>query len=261
MLVAVAFHLEEDASLVTATHVCHLWSHLDFANIKRALVFLERSKSVALSGEIPYLSEIIREYLDGVTTRITTSTVRNPTLDELLAQPIPVLAMTKVGYYPAELPIQCIPSLTSLVVSGFDPLLFHLPHLTFFHLTRVPYDSPPGWTTDCILDFLRGCPLLEVVFLDCGDLDAGPDSNIVSLPLLRSFTHESHGDSYRLRLFDQLSLPSTWRVVLVIDVTDHHSDLWIPHIPTPRDLSYISDIRTVTISAHSYQPENRLGSK
>ena len=44
-------------------------------------------------------------------------------------------------------------------------------------------------------------------------------------------------------------------MVLTIDVTEHHSDPWGPGIPTPRDTSYLSDIRTIKITAHSRNPD------
>jgi len=88
-------------------------------------------------------------------------------------------------------------------------------------------------------------------FFRCNDPVASPPSDdIVSLPLLRSFTHESPCDRYRLRLFDKLSLPSTCQVVLRVDITYYRTDPWLPDLPTPRDQSYLSDIRTVTIAAH-----------
>ena len=59
LLPLVASHLESDIDLVCATHVSHhwrdtlhshpsLWSHLDFEDAGRALVFLEKSKSTPL---------------------------------------------------------------------------------------------------------------------------------------------------------------------------------------------------------------------
>ena len=52
-------------------------------------------------------------------------------------------------------------------------------------------------------DFLRNCPLLEVAFLRCEIFDLYTDSDeVVSLPLLRSFTHESHSKEYELLPLD-----------------------------------------------------------
>jgi len=85
MLVMVTSHLKDDASLVTATHVCHLWrttllssprlwSHLDFAKEECALAFLERSKSAPLSVDLMSTeepSEIVGEMLRKTAARVT----------------------------------------------------------------------------------------------------------------------------------------------------------------------------------------------
>ena len=271
LLVAVASHLKDDKFLVTATHVCHLWrvsllaspclwSHLDFTNNERALVFLERSKSapliVVLTG-VNGPSEIVKESLKKIITRVAKlEAPHDPFLDELLAQPTPtleVLEITESDGVLLESRIQCLPSLKSFIVYGSDPLRFRVPLLTSFYITYKSGSSPRReWTTQTLLDFLRSCPLLEVAFFNCGILDTLPNSGeVVSLPLLRSFTHKSPRDRYQLHLFDRLSLPSTCRVALMIDVQKHDFNPWIPGIPTPRDSSYLSDIRTVKISAHS----------
>ena len=273
MLAAVASHLN-DASLVTATHVCHLWritflsspslwSHLDFSNKERALVFLERSKSAPLRVDLPLgiggPSEIVRELLNKITTRVTTlQAAHNSFMGKLLAQPMTRLEVLEISGYNHDhlLPDEPthLPSLTSLVISGSGPLRFHVPLLTSFHLTHVSTSRvlERKRAARSLLDFFRNCPLLEVVFIGCGILDTHTDSDeVVSLPFLRSFTHESPRDEYQLHLFDRLSLPSTCRVVLVIDVTGHRSNPWIPGLPTPRDPSFLSDIRTVKIAAYS----------
>ena len=270
ILAAMAFHLEDNTSLVAATHVCHtwrttllsyprLWSHLDFENEEPALVFLERSKSSSLSVDLAAAegpSEIVRELLDEIATRVITLWAEDgPFLDELLARPLPELEALEIANS-REFPLReltYLPSLTSLVISGLDHLKFHAPILTSFQLTRKPTILPREWAATILLDFLRSCPLLEVIFLDCYDPDANPDSDgVVSLPLLRSFTHESPRGRYSLYLFDRLSIPSTCRVGLTIDVTEYESEPWIPSLPTPRNSSYLSDIRTVKVTSYSH---------
>jgi len=270
MLATVVSHLEVNTSLVTATHVCHLWrttllssprlwSHLDFKNEERALVFLERSKSAPLVVDLVdrwYPLEIAREPLNEIATRVTALFAHHgPLLDELLIQPMPmleVLDVSETGKLPPTKPAH-LPSLTSLIIYGLDPLRYRVPLLTSFHLTHDSFHAPREWTASILLDFFRNCSLLEAVFLSC---DVLPNSNeVVSLPHLRSFTHKSPCDKYQLYLFDRLFIPSTCRVALVIDVTKHLSNVWIPGLPTPRDLSYLSDIKTIKVAAHWHDLE------
>ena len=272
MLVAVASHLEDNASLVSATHVCHLWrmallssrhlwSHLDFANEERALVFLGGSKSAPLSVDLTGIddpSEIVRESLKEITTRVTTlRAVHNYFLDQLMAQPMTTLEVLEISYHdynvlPPDEPTR-LPSLTSLVISCFDPLRFRAPALTSFHLESTGSFLEQDQMAGSLVDFLRNCPLLEVIFISCGIQDnTHPDFDAtISLPFLRSFTHESPGDQYQLCLFNRLSLPSTCRVALAIDVTEDRSYPWISGLPTPRDPSFLSDIKPVKIAAHT----------
>ena len=100
LLVAVVFHLKDVASLLAATQVCHfwctallsspgLWTSLDFANKKRALAFLERSKSTPRI-DVDNPSAVVKESLNGVTARMTTlRAAHNSFLDELLDRPMP----------------------------------------------------------------------------------------------------------------------------------------------------------------------------
>ena len=255
-----ASHLEVDTSLVTATHVCHswrttllsspyLWSHLDFTNIERALAYLERSKSGPLTVNLVDADdppEIATKSLNEIAARVTTLRADHGFfLSDLLAYPMPKLEALDIIGYEEFLPKAHLPSLTSLVLSDFYTLQFHTPTLTSLHLTSNP---DMEWDASVLLGFLRNCPLLEVASFS-GGVDPSSDE-VVSLPLLRSFTHESPRDEYQLCLLDQLSLPSTCRVVLKIDVTDYGSDPWIPGLPTPRDSSRLLDIRTVKIAAY-----------
>ena len=144
ILAEVGNHLEDDESLVAATHVCHLWrttllssprlwSYLDFENEERALVFLERSKLCPLTVDVTdanNLSEVVRESMSEVATRVTTLWAKHgPFLDELLGWPMPMLEDLEVtgSKHPLQDSPRHLPSLMSLAVSGFDPLRYHAP--------------------------------------------------------------------------------------------------------------------------------------
>ena len=260
ILVEVASHLEDDASLVAATHVCHLWraiflsshrlwSNLDFSNEERALAFLERAKSGPLSVSLPGdidPSEVVKGSLNEVSTRVTGwwAAFDSP-LDEIPMPNLEALEITDSSVLWPKKPIH-LPSLVSFVMMGYGPLLFHTPLLTSFHLYH------PARPLRDLLNFFRNCPLLEFAFISCETLDTHPASDeVVSLPLLRSFTHASPRDRYQLHLFDRLSLPSTCPVVLRIDVTQYGSNPWIPPLLPPINSSCLSDIMAVNISAHS----------
>jgi len=146
-----------------------------------------------------------------------------------------------------------LPSLKSLVVSGLDPLLYNIPLLTSFHLAHDPANRlvVQQSIAESVLNLFRTCPLLEVAFLRCNILKYGSEPDeVVSLPLLRSFTHESFLEEHRVSLLNRLSLPFTCRVVLRIDVTRYRRGPWVHDLPNPRDASYLSDIRIVKIEAH-----------
>jgi len=276
MLVEVASHFKGGAPLVAATQVCHLWrttlissprlwSHLDFADKERVLVYSERSKSAPVRVDITnvdYPFEVVRESLKKIATRVNTLwAARGSFLNELLAHPMPLLEDLEIidSDGSSLKKLTHLPSLTSLVISGFDLLRFRAPILTSFHLTDNPTNDSPGLEARHLLNFLQSCPLLEVASISCCILDTNPNSDeVVSLPLLHSFTHKSPFDIYQLCLIDRLSLPSSCRVTLVIDVTEHKFSPWIPGLPTPSNSSYLSDIRTVKIPAH---PRNKCGTE
>jgi len=149
ILATMASHLEDDRSLVAATHVCHLWrttllsspriwSHLDFANEERALVFLERSKSAPLTVNLVDAydpSEIVSELLNEIAIRVTALRAEyGPFLDELLARPMPTLEVMEVTGS-GEHPPTYLPSLRSLDIHGFGAPGFPLGART----------SVPGW--------------------------------------------------------------------------------------------------------------------
>ena len=269
ILATVASHLDDDKSLIAATRVCYfwrsillsshcLWTHLTFKNELRALVFLERSKSAPISVDLTGLrrgpSQVVKESLKGIKNRLAVLRAEHGQfLEELLVQPLPILK-----------------SLDLVSLGGF-PLVASLAPTNLFRLTNFCFELKclPGPPTtprvgDQLLNFLRNCPLLEVAFFSYGnpraDLEFTTDGapiEATSLPLLRSFTHESPFDTIRLGLLNRLSLPPTCDIALKI--TDGYRKCitypWGRGFPL-RGQSYLSDVKMAKITFHAYDREN-----
>ena len=261
ILAAVASHLRNDRSLITATYVCHfwrstlissprLWSHLTFENERRTVAFLGRSKLAPVSVDLTSNrepSEVVRISLMGITNRLTALRGAHvPFLDELLVQPLPILrnldVVTSGG----------LPSVGSL-----GRPLFHVPNLTnfCFKLCRCSGSPVTSRMGDGLLDFLRSCPQLEVAHFGYGD--PGKDiefatevasTEAVSLPRLRSFTHESPVDAIHIGLFNRLSVPPTCDVEFTIRGAFFVEKPWNSGFPTLRDPSYLTDVKTAKIA-------------
>lgn len=264
ILTAMASHLE-DKSLVFATHVCHfwrsalisfprLWSQLTFKNERRALVFLERSKSAPVSVDIVGgldLAETTRE-LKRSTHRFTTlRAVCIPFLNELLVQPLPKLrnldVVTRNGF----------PSVRALTTDTNPdcPLFRTLTNFCFTLNLLSGFVEIPRME-DSLLDFLRGCPLLEAVSLDYGDYGDTPSTVLeftigteaLSLPRLRSFTRASPVATISMSLLNRLSLPPTCHVEFVIRGVPSADEPWDRNLSTLRDRSYLSDVTMAKIT-------------
>ena len=276
ILTAMASHLDDNESLVAATHVCHrwrstflsfphLWSHVVFSNTQRALVFLERSRfipvSVCLPGDdepLPAVKESLKS-IAGRLTRLEGGYRRS--LDRFLTQPLPLLR--DLGLFgsmdePEKPSMQELPSVRSLTTHD----LKHPPWLRVENLTNFRFELsltlgiPPVFGRS-LLKFLQSCPLLEVVHLCYGrevhDIEptTRPETEMVSLPCLRSFTHDSPIDEVDMALFDRLSVPPTCDLAFTIVIGDEtpRDRPWTHAFPTPHNLSYISDIKTVKVMA------------
>ena len=281
ILAAVASHLGDIYSLITATHVCHhlrmallssprLWSHLKFGSEERVLAFLERSKLAPVSVDLVGLwkpSEGVRESLNGIIHRLTgLRGLDDALLDGLLDHPVPMLETLDIigrGESETEKPMRSLPSLRSLTMANlYWPRRFDIPHLTNFHFERTyhPGMSSAAGLGEDLLNIFRGCPLLEVVSLRYGDTGDGEDLRFatdeastkpVSLPHLRSFTHETALSKLLIGLFNRLSIPPTCVVGFAIDVTESDYRPWFPGFPAPRDQSYLSDVKRVDIAAYT----------
>ena len=275
-LAMVASHLEDDASLIAATHVCHLWraallssprlwSHLSFVNEKRALVFLERSKSVPLYVDLTGAdnpSETVQELLRTIGTRVTALRGwHSPFLDVVLHQSTPVLELLdliEVDQSVPRMPIQSFPSLKSLIIFGSIRAPFRAPCLTTFRLTYGVAPPPQGGRSNSIAKFLRDCPLLEEVYVKYHE-DRWIFPNLttdarVSIPSLRSFTHASSYQSVEIGLFNRLSLPPTCQVAFATSVAAGGNSLRFPNIPTLQDPFDLSNIACAKVTARSNNP-------
>jgi hypothetical protein len=262
ILAAVASHLEDDKSLVLATHVCylwrsvllsfhHLWSRVSFKDERCALLFLEKSKSAPVSVEldfdersVPPRSEIIKESLKRITKRVKTlRAVKVPFLDELLIQPLPILGHLDI------------------ITSGEDwPSVKPLATTNLGHLTTFRFELCPGYVSprfgDSLLDFLRNCPLLEVVFFrygkrytDIGFTTDEESTEAVSLPNLRTFTHESLTETIYIGLFNRLSLPPACDVAFTVtDALFPGGKPWKGSFPALRRPYHLFDAKIVKIA-------------
>lgn len=276
ILAAVASHLGDEKSLIIATYVCHfwrsalissprLWSRLTFENERRTAVFLERSKSAPVSVDLranSEPSEAARESLMGITNRLTTLRGAHvPFLNELLVQPLPVLRNLDVVASGG------LPSVGPLTSIDLGRPLFHVPHLTNFCFKLCGCSGSTGTARmgDGLLDFLRSCPQLEVAHFGYGE--PGKDiefttreasTEAVSLPRLRSFTHESPVDTIYVGLFNRLSLPPTCDVEFTIRDIFFTDKTWNCGFPTLRDSSYLSDVKAVKIGFHAQKRDSTV---
>ena len=266
-----ASYLEDDASLVVATHVCylwrtallafpHLWSHLGFASQRRALAFLERSKSVPLRVDLEGAgtpSEAAMESLSRIAPRITALQGEDTLfLQKLLRHSVPAMrtlvVSRVVGKITPVIIFKDFPSLASVVISGEGAVPFYAPHLTTFHFTYRTGSHFPHKVDGQLLYIIGNSPLLEVVSLYYGEtrMDIDPATEeFFSPPRLRSFTHDSSHDWYHLALFNQLSLSSTCRVAFVIDAVPNCLHTWGPVVSAIRDPSYLG-IKRIRIGIH-----------
>lgn len=216
-----------------------LWSHVDFSQLKRSRVFLERACEapihVTLGGE---LDETTRGLLRDKVAQIVSVNCDVRTLKpDLAIYPMPFLRELNVtgnGDFSSldiERQVGPFPSLTSLgVMQTIDGLYLRTPHLTNF---RFRLHEPHRWRAeggiDLLVDFFRNCPMLEVVHVDFPGIPPGRmevhNSYAVHLPHLCSFTqvYKMDDTAYPTELLDQLSFPPTCSITLKLFIFGHEA--------------------------------------
>ena len=241
-------HLDKK-SFITTSHVCHfwrsalfssppLWSHLTLKVDERTS---EGPKSVPIFVDLDLnlgLSESVGQSLKERATSLQVA-VNVRSFEESL-----------VRLFPSE---GTLPPVRFLAGAGANRL-----RLTNLHLQLYEVDSESKFIPmigDILLDLLKLCPLLEVVFFDYGSLDGdigftteeGSKEATVSLPRLRSFTHQSPGCTIGLGLFNRLSLPLTCEVAFTIKDLTWTGGRWGCGFPVLHDPSYLAKCIEIVI--------------
>lgn len=102
--------------------------------------------------------------------------------------------------------------------------------------------------------------MLEVIFLRYADpgadveftIDEAP-TEVVFLPLVRSFIRESPLDTIHIGLFNRLSLPLTCDVTFTVTIAHPMGSPgpWIRGFTAPRDSTYLSEVKAVKTTVYS----------
>ncbi|KAF9781150.1 hypothetical protein BJ322DRAFT_255249 [Thelephora terrestris] len=229
LLSLAASHLS-NKDLVTASQVSHrwrttllsfprLWSDIDHVWGKRALTFLERSKStpINLSMSInPPERANADDFLNRHAKRIETLTICViPIRDPILLPLMPSLRKLDLAWCGTG--IRSLhgtdgfihPTVTTLIVRGGYAFPFNVPRLTRLQI-HSPYST---LATTALLGFLNGCPSLEELEVDYDEqFEIERDLDAIDLPRLRFYSHSTSTD-LQLDLIDKLSFPRSCSVV------------------------------------------------
>ena len=244
-----------DENLIQATHVCRswrnifiscpsLWAHLDFANIDKTRIYLERSRSVSLDicfevGStfyrkeafllaVPRIPRLKALSVSGDQTKLLSFLVKHFSCD------VPLLEELRIHFYADQVPALPdkifnggLSSLRKLDLAGvIMPMSWmDLSNLTTFNLCDVPEDTI---FLSQLLDFFESFPLLRHIHLHDSIPGSGgvPAERVVSLSHLEdlSITTKSKGSV----LLNHLFIPAGASLRLQFNFS---VDLY--HIPTP----------------------------
>ena len=261
--------MEKD--LITLTHVCRswravlisqsfLWSRLDFTNVEKTHVYIERSKSAHLdifikdSRTSPYRKDAFLLVIPHV-GRVRSIVIHGgrqifQDFTEHFSCSVPVLRALYIHPTGTSPPIfnetlfnGDLSFLSKLTLYQIAPLQsWKLSRLTTFRLTKVLRVSMTQ-----LLDFFMNAPLLSRVYLYSipGSSDA-PSGRLVSLPHLENLLIIAHG-VHSSTLLNHLSIPAGAFIKLPFYSGDHELPISTFLPSTHKYLQNISSINSVSL--------------
>ena len=270
---------DKDKNLIKLTHVCRswrdifishssLWTRLDFKDVDKTRVYIERSKSVPLDIHFPefYQKEaslLVIPHTHRLKTLLVLGFLHRilPFLVEHFSCPLPLfdkLMITPSCYHGPALPDQLfngnLSSLRELTLAGVNtPLPWRdLSNLTTFNLRKFHEDEI---LLSQLLDFFESAPYLRHIRLDKSSPSScdAPSERVVSLPHLKDLsiiTERTHS-----ALFDHLSIPAGAFLYLEFDFYDEHRPISSRLSKFPGSLRNLSHITAVNLC---FAPNQRL---
>jgi len=223
------------------------------------LEFFRESSSVALEKILLHGNKIVSLTIDHRLDRI-------PLLHQLFASSRPsverlhIRCQRRSGWRsnertPHEI-WQDLPSLRELFVCQYSIPIDRLAAPNLVHLALEEAGFRRDVALQSILDMLRGCPLLETLFITHSHVNQGPtrDHSPVSLPRLRSI--ELGGDEVRSGLITHLQLPKNvaagFRALPMTDVCD---DIPLVVMATMQHVLSRIDIHSITLAVPPHPVE------
>ena len=259
---------DKDKNLIVLTHVCRswreifisrslLWTWLDFTNVEKTQVYIERSKSTPLEIHLepPYGEEAFLLAIPHIRRLKTLSAYGDP--DELLpvlvehfSCPLPLLDDLTIdfqGYQPPPLPENLFDgdfsSLCKLTLGAIISLPWRdLSNLTMFKLYDVPEDNI---LLTQLLDFFESAPYLRHIQLHYSlpSFSNAPTKRVVSLPHLKDLSIKA--DQPHSILLNHLSIPAGASLRLEFEFDDEDSPIssYFPKsLDCLRNLSHITAV-------------------